>query len=219
LAESRYFMLRRIKQFFESLAYAGLRPSGVRLPGAAETGKAERAAPIPGRIQKLLNGSAAADPLYLSNRTFLRKTRVWLVIGLPAVILLGGLGLVLARYFDRGAPVAAPPADLSDAEIARKMLPDLNKDLHIDSQHDVDVQDVHVVHSGANRLAGVALNNTNRVIGKVEIVFELTDKSGSRQGAVSTQLLNLPAKSSVPFQFAIDQQTASFAIVREVHAQ
>jgi len=97
------------------------------------------------------------------------------------------------------------------------MLPDLN--LTINSQHDLDVQDVHVIRAGALKLAGSASNKTDHVIHRVDIVFELTDSNGSRQGAVSTQLTNLAANATVPFQFPIDQQSASFALVREIHVQ
>lgn len=211
-------MYKSIKQFFESLAYAGMRPSAGKPQSAGETKKSGRFAAVRERLNKLLNGSGSSDPLYLSNRTFLQKARVWLLIGLPSVILLGGLGLVLLGYFDQRSPVTPPPVGLSDAEVAQKMLPGLNK-VYIDSQHDVDVQDVHVVRVGSAKLAGVALNQTDHAIDKVEIVFELTDKDGSRQGAVSTQLINLRARSSVPFQFPIEQQAASFALVREIHIQ
>jgi hypothetical protein len=209
-------MFKRIKQFFESVAYAGLRPSGGNPLGPTETKKSGRFAQ---GIDKFLNRGGSSDPLYLSNRTFLQKARVWLLIGLPSVILLAGLGLVLGGVFDPETHVAPPPVGLTNAEIAQRMLPGLGKDLHLDTQHDVDVQDVHLLHAGPIRLAGLALNKTDHLIGQVEIVFELTDKNGSRQGAVSTQLANLPANSSVPFQFAIDQQSAAFALVREVHAQ
>jgi hypothetical protein len=209
-------MFKRIKNFFESIAYAGLRPSGGKPLAQAETKKSGWFAQA---IDNFLSRGGSSDPLYLSNRTFLQKARIWLLIGLPSVILLAALGLVLLGVFDQSKPVGPPPVGLSDAEIAQKMLPDLNRDLHVDSQHEVDVQDVHVLRVGPVKLAGLALNNTDHVISKVEIVFELTDKEGSRQGAVSTELANLPAKSSVPFQFAIEQQTAAFALVREVHAR
>jgi hypothetical protein len=209
-------MFKRIKNFFESIAYAGLRPSGGMPLAQAE---AKKAGWFSQRIEKFLSGGGSSDPLYLSNRTFMQKAGIWLLLGLPSVILLTGLGLVLLGFFDRSKPVAPPPAGLTDAELAQKMLPDLNRDLHVDSQHQVDVQDVHVLRVGPVKLAGLALNNTDHAISKVEIVFELTDKEGSRQGAVSTELANLPAKSSVPFQFAIEQQTAAFALVREIHAR
>jgi hypothetical protein len=185
-------MFKRIKEFFESIAYAGMKSPG---------------------------GKPEESPLYLSNRTFMQKARLWFVIGIPAVILLVGLGLVLGGVFDHSPSVAPAPKSLSNAEIAKKMLPDLSRDLHIDSQHDLEVRDVHIVHNGPVRLAGIASNNSDHVIHKVDIVFELTDRNGSRKGAVSTQLVNLAAKAKVPFSFPIEQQTASFAMVRELHIE
>jgi len=212
-------MFKRIKHFFESVAYAGLRPSGGKPAATAGTKKTGRFAPVRDRFERFLNSGGPSDPLYLTNRTFMQKARLWLIIGIPSAALLAGLGLVLIGYFAKDAGVTAPPAGLTDAELAQKMLPDLDKNLHLNTQQDVEVQDVHVIHGGSGKLAGLALNKTDHVLAKVEIVFELTDKNGSRQGAVSTQLLNLAAKSTVPFQFPIDQADASFALVREIHVQ
>ena len=132
---------------------------------------------------------------------------------------LGGMGLVLFGYFDKDKPIAPPPAGLSNAEIAQKMLPDLNNDVHIETQHDLEVEDVHVVLGAPSRLVGVAKNNTDRQISQAELVFDLTDRSGSRQGAVSTELKNIASKSSAPFQFAIESSAATFALVREVQVR
>src|ERR1700685_2950504 len=149
-------MIKRIKQFFESVAYAGLKPSGGKPLAAAEAKRSGWLAPIHDRIEKFLNKGGSSDPLYLSNRTFMQKAGVWLIIGAPSVVLLGGLGLVLSGYFNQDAPVAPPPVGLSNAEIAQKMLPDLNKELHITSQHDLEVQDVHIIRAGSVTLAGLA---------------------------------------------------------------
>ena len=64
---------------------------------------------------------------------------------------------------------------------------------------------------------GIARNNTDHEIAQAELVFDLTDTTGSRQGAVTTELRNIPAKSSKTFEVALEQSTATFALVREVH--
>jgi hypothetical protein len=132
-------------------------------------------------------------------------------------IVLGGVGLVLLGIFNHDSGVAPPPEGISNAEIAAKMLPDLNKDLHLETQHDLEVDDVHVVAGSPLRLVGIAKNTTDHVIAKAELTFDLTDKTGSRQGAVTTELKEISSKTSVPFQFTLEQTTASFALVREVH--
>jgi hypothetical protein len=212
-------MLKRIKQLFESLAYAGLKPSGGKPLTPAEAKRSGWFAPIGNAVDRFLNRGGSSDPLYLTNRSFMRKAGVWLIVGVPAVILLAGLGLVLGGVFETRKPVTPPPVGLTNAEIAQKMLPDLTKDLNLDAQRELDVQDVHIIRTGGIKLAGVAMNKTDHEIRKAELVFEVTDINGSRQGAVSTQISNLAAKSSVPFQFAIDQQKAWFALVREIHVQ
>jgi hypothetical protein len=208
-------MFKRIKQFFENLAYAGLKAQGGR---AAQTAP-QRQSFIRAWAESRLTKRGPSDPLYLSNRTLTQKLKARALVGVPVVAVLGGMGLVLFGYFDKDKPIAPPPAGLSNAEIAQKMLPDLNNDVHIETQHDLEVEDVHVVLGAPSRLVGVAKNNTDRQISQAELVFDLTDRSGSRQGAVSTELKNIASKSSAPFQFAIESSAATFALVREVQVR
>ena len=79
-------MFKRIKQFFESLAYAGLKPSGGKPGGAAGAKPSGLLAPIQERLNKFLNKGGSSDPLYLSNRTFMQKAGIWLTIGVPSVL-------------------------------------------------------------------------------------------------------------------------------------
>lgn len=207
-------MFKRIKQFLETLAYAGLKPQGGRTAQAQQ-----RQGSIRAWVESRLTKGGSSDPLYLSNRTLGQKLKSWSIVGVPLLVVLGGLGLVLFGFFDKDAPIAPPPVGLTNAQMAEKMLPDLNKDLHIESQHELDVEDVHVVVGAPSRLVGIAKNTTDRQISAAELVFDLTDRSGSRQGAVTTELKNIASKTSVPFQFAIESPAATFALVREVHVR
>lgn len=213
--------MRKFKEFFERLAYAGLKPQGGRPAQAAKTDAppAKGLAGIRAWFNSKINQSGNVDPLYLSNRTPMQRFRSWAIIGVPVLLVLGGVGAALLGVFEPDDVVTPPPAGLTNAEIAAKMLPDLNKDLKIETQHDLDIEDVHVVTSPSIHLAGVAKNNTDHAISKAELTFDLTDKTGSRQGAVSTELKNIGSKASVPFQIAIEAPTASFALVREVRIQ
>ncbi len=216
--------MNRLKQFFENIAYAGLKPQGgktVQSSGAAAltAPKPKGLAAIAAWLDRKLNAAGPTDPLYLSNRTPSQRMKVWLVMGLPVVLVLGGVVLAVTGFFGKDAAVAPPPQGLTNAQLAEKMLPDLNKDLHIESQHDVDIEDVHVVDGNPHHLVGIAVNKTDHVISKAELVFDLTDRIGSRQGAVTTEVKNIPANSSTPFQVALEQTHASFALVREVHVQ
>ncbi len=207
-------MLKRIKEILESIAYAGLQP-GARKPQGAQ--RSNWLGPLRDRLDRFLSGSASSDPLYLSNRTAGQRIKFWAVVAVPCLILIAGIAFGVMGYFDRSSSFVAEPNRPSNAEIANRMLPDLNKDLHIASNRDLVVEDVHVVAGAQDQLAGVARNNTDHAIRKAELTFELTDAVGSRQGAVSTELENIGAKSAIPFQFAIPQHGASFALVREVH--
>jgi hypothetical protein len=218
-------MLKSIKEFFEKVAYAGLKPQGGRpinqTPAAAKAGAAKSSgmSAVRAWVDSKINSGGPVDPLYLSSRTPAQKIKTMAMVGIPVAIVLGGVGLVLLGVFDHDSGLGPPPEGISNAEIASKMLPDLNKDLHIEAQHDLEVEDVHVVSGSPIRLVGVAKNTTDHAIARAELTFDLTDKTGSRQGAVTTELKNISSKTSVPFQFAIEQTSASFALVREVHIQ
>ena len=209
-------MWKRLKQFFEKLAYAGLKPRG---GGPVKPGKPKSASALQAWIDSKLNQAGPADPLYVSNLSVGQKLKTWAAFGVPAAAVLAVLAFVLFRAQSGDAPPAPIPQMPSNAEIAAKLLPDLNGDLHIAKQGDLDIQDVHVVSGSPARLAGIAKNNSDRAIATAELVFDLTDKTGSRQGAVSTEVKNIAARASVPFTFPIEQTTATFALVREVRAR
>lgn len=209
-------MFKRIKHFLENLAYAGLKPQGAR---PAQASPEPRNTAIGAWFESKLTKAGPSDPLYLSNRTLGQKLKSRAIVGIPVTLVLAGIGLVLFGVFDRSAPITPPPPGLTNAQMAERMLPDLNKDLHIETHHDLDVEDVHVVVGAPNHLVGIAKNNTDHSIPKAELFFDLTDRSGSRQGAVSTELKNVASKSSAPFQFAIESSAATFAMVREVRVQ
>jgi hypothetical protein len=209
-------MSKRLKQLFEKIAYAGLKPQAGR---PAKSGKPKGGSALQAWIDGKLNQAGPADPLYISNRTLGQKLKTWAAFGVPAAAVLAALAFVLFRARTGDAPPAPPPQTPSNAEIAAKLLPDLNSDLHIAKQSDLDIEDVHVVSGRPARLAGIAKNNSDHPIATAELVFDLTDKTGSRQGAVSTEVKNIAAKASVPFTFPIEQTAATFALVREVHVQ
>jgi hypothetical protein len=207
---------RIFKQFFEKMAYAGLKP---QTPGATQNApKGKLAAALRARLEARLAQPGSSDPLYLSNRTPWERLGAWSKLGIPAVVAVVGLGLVLAGYFNKKHGIAPPPAGPSDAEIADRMLPDLKK-VQVVSQHDLDIRDLHVVPGSPPRLTGVATNNTDHEIAKAELSFDLADTTGSRQGAVSTEITNIASRASKPFQFPIEATAASIALVRDVRVQ
>jgi hypothetical protein len=207
---------RFIKESFEKMAYAGMKPQRPGAPSSAP--KSKWAASIRARLEARLTQPGSSDPLYLSNRTLSQRFGVWSGLAIPAVIAIVGLGLVLTGFFNKRHGIAPPPAGLSDAEIADRMLPDLKK-LQVVSQHDLDIRELKVVTGTPSRVMGIATNNTDHEIAKAELTFDLADTTGSRQGAVSTELTNIASRASMPFQFPIEATTASLALVRDVRVQ
>jgi hypothetical protein len=204
-------MVKRIKAIIDSVIYAGMKPDMNRTQPAGP----RRFGALRDRLDRFLNGgSGPSDPFYLSNRTTGQKFRFGAMIATPIVILIACLGIVLANVFDAGN--SQHIVEKPTAQIAAELLPNIAKDIRIDTNRDIEIENVHILSNGTTKLIGVAHNNTEHLIRKAELTFELTDKSGSRQGAVNTLLENIAAKSSRAFQFSIPQQTASFALVRNI---
>jgi hypothetical protein len=111
-----------------------------------------------------------------------------------------------------------PAGEPTSAEINQKILPNLDKNIHVEVNRDLEVMEVHIEHSTDPQLVCTARNNTKHAILNGEVIFDLTDASGSQLGAVTVPM-SLPPLSSTKFQVAIRQQTAAFALVREARAK
>ena len=212
MAQARF---RRLRKFFESIAYVGLQPGAQ----AAPSKRARWLGPLRRPVERFLSGGPApSDPLYLTNRTVGSKVRNAVVIGVPCLLVAGGLYGVMTNSFDFGDPQPAFP-EASTAEAVSKLLPHLDPNIRIDTDRDVSVIEVRVEHTSPMALAGVVKNNTDHEIRIAQAVFDVTDQGGSQLGAVTTQIDNLKAGSTANFRLVIPQTTAAFALVREIHVQ
>lgn len=165
----------------------------------------------------LSGGPAPSDPLYLTNRSVGSKVKIGLAVGIPCLLLAGGLYGVLSDSFDFGDP--KPAKEISASEAAAKLLPHLDQTIRIDTNRDVSVLEVRVEHGTPMALVGSMKNNTDHEIRVAQAVFDVTDQGGSQLGAVSTQVENLKAGSTASFRQSIPQTEAAFALVREIHIQ
>jgi hypothetical protein len=201
----------KLRQRFESLVYAGMKP---QRPGGAP---AKPKSAWRQRLERLINGPANTDPLYLSNRTIWQRIRAAAVVVVPVVLVAVVLALAWSGVFKtKDAPKLR---ELTAAEKAARILPNFNTKIQLPANHDLDVQDVHVEHGSPTRVAGLVKNNTDRVIESAEMVFDLTDERWSRLGAVSTQVEKLRPHSTTPFRFTVAQDTAEHVLVREFQVQ
>ena len=207
-------MANPVMKFIESVLFAGLKPStpGQSSPPPAKSGPLVR---LLARIGKLAYGAAPNDPLYLSNRTWQQKLRAGVVLGIPAVLLIAALTLVFGTILIPKAPPSAKP--ISAAEIAAKVLPNLEKTVNIEQYKDADMVEIGVDRAVTPpRLRGKLQNNTNRKL-SVSFVVDLTDFDGTRVGAEAQQLTNVPPHESVLFDFPMKPTTATVALMREIH--
>ena len=205
-------MLKRLREVIESIAFAGMKP------GSHATAATPRKwlGPLRGPIERLLaGGPAPSDPLYLTNRTLGQKARFWSLIAIPCLFLALGIGLLLSNLL--APPPPAPVRQLSSAEIAAKILPNVAKDIKVEQNMDIEVLEVGIQRDPDPRLlAGKVRNNTTHEIAAADFVFDLTDSSGSQLGAVRATVERIPAASVKAFQFPIKQQQAAFALVRDM---
>lgn len=200
-------MASPLRKFFESIAYAGLKPTTPGKP--PERGKLRKF------WDRLVLGNAPADPLYLSNRTWKQKLRFGLILGAPLAIVLGS---VLYALMAPAPVVEKTISDLPPEEIAARtrIIP---KDFSVPQNNDLQILEVTVdKSSNPNAVTGKLKNNTGRFYTAAELSFDLTDEDGSAIGGVSTRLPNVEPHSTTPFRFQIPQANAVFVLVREARA-
>ena len=201
----------KLRQLFESLVYAGMKP---RAPGG-EPAKPKSA--WRQRLERLISGPANMDPLYLSNRTVAQRFRTAAVVAGPIMLLIAVLFLAWSDVF-RSKEVPKLK-ELTLAEKSARILPGFPAKIQLPANHDLDLQDVHVVHGSSTQIVGLVKNNTDRVIASAGIVFDLADRRWSRLGAVRTQVEKLAPHTSTPFRFDVAQNTAEHVLVREFQLQ
>jgi hypothetical protein len=202
--------MKRIRAFLESIAFAGLKPGGPATP-KREFGWL---GPLRDPVERFLSAPAPNDPLYLSNRTPRQKLKSWSLIAMPCLVLAIGIGVTLSNFLD--PPAVKPPKEPTPAEITAKLLPNVEKDLKLSPPSEVQVTEVRV---DGSRVVGVVKNTTAREIAVANIVFDLTDSTGSQVGGVSGTVEKLPASGNREFQIPIKQRDAAFAIVREIKSR
>src|ERR1039457_2488859 len=112
-------MASRFRNFLESIAYAGMKPGKPK----AQSKRMRLLGPLRGPVERLISGGGRQDPLYLSKRTFGQRFLGWVKVGVPLFVVV----VVVVFGFRRYRRVDKPPEVLSPAEVAAKMLPELNK--------------------------------------------------------------------------------------------
>ena len=171
--------------------------------------------PLRGPVERLISGGGRQDPLYLSNRTFGQRFLGWVRVGVPLFVVV----VVVVFGFRRYRRVDKPPEVLSPAEVAAKMLPELNKPIHLDSNTDIEVVEVYVDHIAGDRLVGKFRNTTSHEIQAGEVDFTLTGFNGTQVGSVNVKVSKLAAGATVPFAQPITEKAATVALVRDVRTQ
>jgi hypothetical protein len=201
------------RRVWESIVYVGMRPasaaSGSRIPRLF--------GPLRGPVERFLAGGIApSDPLYLTNRTFGQKMRTTVVVAVPCMIVFGLLALGVGSYIR----VREKPAqDVTTAELREKILPTLARNIEISTNHDLEVTEARVEPGDPTVLLGTVRNNTGHAIDNAQVIFDLAGDSGARLGAVAAPIAHVDANSTAPFRIAVQQDNATFALVREVVLQ
>ncbi len=204
-------MAKGLRQFLESVVYAGLKPAGA----PAQPVRPGWRGRMKGALDRLLNGPKQDDPLYLSNRTWKQKVRLAAIVLAPVLVVVGFFVYSL---------LTPPPAHekplnvLSPAEIAARteIIP---KDFKVPQNVDVQVAEVFIDRSSTpHRIAGTLQNVSERQFSNVELTFDLTDQNGSQVGGARTTVADVAPRAIKSFSFPIPQRNAAFVLVRETRA-
>ncbi len=206
-------MANPLKKFVESVLFAGLKP---RTPGQASAAPETRG-PLRrlwAQLDRWAAGVAPDDPLYLSNRTWKQKLRLGLILGIPGLLVLGGLALVFGKVLMPPPPAAQK--ELTNAEIMAKVLPNLEKTINIERYTDAEMVEIGVDRAAVPpKLRGKIQNNTDHKL-SVEFTVDLSEYDGTRVGAASERVMNIPARDSALFDFSLRPTTAAVALVRQI---
>lgn len=175
----------------------------------------DRADAIVKRLERFIAGSGPADPLYLTNRSRGKRLRLALLVGTPVLAVAVLMVLALGNFFDSDAPPKAPPTPMP-GELTAHVLPDLEKTYHSDSDPDCEVIEAGVA---AQTLSGKVRNDTDHEIHVADLVFDVTDATGSQLGAVSVRVESIPPRAVATFRQPLPQHNAQTALVREIHTR
>ena len=204
-------MWKSIRNFFESIVFAGMKPGGSPQPAK----RMRWLGPLAGPLDSFLSGPATSDPLYLSNRSIWQRARLAVVIAVPCLLVVGTVVFALTR--PKAAP--PPPPEPTAAEMLARILPKVDESIKTNSSTDVQVLEAQVDKTGSPRVIGMVKNNTDRLIRSAVLALDLTDADGSQVGAVTGKLENIEPGATVKFDYPITQRAAVFAIVREVRKE
>ena len=203
--------MKRIRKVLESIAFAGLKPSG-----GPSTPKKQSTllGPVQGRVERFLSGGPAPnDPLYLSNRSTSEKMKTWALIGIPCLVLAAGIAVTL---YVLEPPESKPIKQPTAAEITASILPNVDANAKVAPRSDIEVLEIRVRDA---RVTGIVHNTSKRDIASADLVIELTNDTGSQVGAINATVERIPALGKREFGLDIKQRDAAFALVREIHAK
>jgi len=206
-------MPKSFREAIESILFVGMKPG---VPSSAP--KVKRwYGPLWKPLERFLSGGAANDPLYISNRTGRQRIGFWLALAAPFALVGGMMFAVFGFVRQREAVVQ----EVTPAQRAAALLPrDLDRNFAVVNVHpDLDVLEVKVDRNGAPRLVGTVRNRTEKTLAHAEVAFDLADAAGSRVGAVSVELENVPPLGIAPFTVPVSQGSAVLAFVREVRSK
>jgi hypothetical protein len=164
-------------------------------------------------VDRLLNGAAPSDTLYLTNQTFGQKAWRFLFMASP-VLLLSAAGLLVITLLVPKSTNATRP--IASSQLRAKVLPGFDRHFKLDSNRDLEVTGVHFEHTGGTTMVGNIHNKSGRRISLAVVVFELADPSNFALGAVTVTELDLAPGAGRTFKKPIEQTNAMSALVREV---
>jgi hypothetical protein len=191
----------------ESIVFAGLKPGAP----ASQSTRVRWLGPLRDAMERLVSGSGSNDPLYLTNRTWLQHIRLWVLLAVPCLAVVGVIAFFMFGNVQRRDPA---PKQTTKAELAARMLPEIPAG----SNPDLEIMEVRI-DPDTSVMEGRVRNRSSRRIGHADVIFDLADQHGSRLGAVDAIIDGVAPGAIVSFRQPIAQHAASVAIVREVRTQ
>ncbi len=197
-------MFQKLRDFFERVAFAGLKPDAPAGPKKSKLQELVQSA------EELAARGLKADESALPGPTSKKKI-IAIVVGLLVVAgAVGALVMVLQRTAHKAEvqTKAGPPPPL----VPPNFKAEKNKDLAVE---EIDFNKT----KDPKEITGTLRNLTDKTLDTCNVSFDVTTRQGGQLGGVATTVHNLAPHGTAHFRIEVPQPGAAFTMVRELRAE
>jgi hypothetical protein len=194
---------RNIREFFEKLVFAGLKPDAPAGPKKSIFQRWMQSA------EDLASKGLRPDEAPLPGPTTWKK-KAGMILSVIAV----GVGV----YFL--VDVLQSHADKPESQTTGAVAPIVPPNFKVEKNKDLAVEEIEFNKNVEPKvITGTLKNLTDKTFVACDVSFDLTTKGGTQLGGVATTVRDLGPHGSAKFRIQVSQPEAAFALVRELRPE